>query len=107
MTLNYNNACVHSPGLESARCAAGHRQSLTILATYNRYRAGQHAVISHRQEAKDSASLIPRRHGSNAIWQADRPGRARSGSFNEYCWNHTTPRLLWWTIRYNLSASGV
>ncbi len=95
--LNYANACVRSPGLVKRQVAL----LATPIADYfshlnDRYRAGQHAVISLIAEESEGlcASLLPRHHGSNAIRQASEEARTRNGSLMEYCWNHTTLHAL-------------
>ena len=95
--LNYANACVRSPGLVKRQVAL----LATPIADYfshlnDRYRAGQHAVISLIAEESEGlcASLLPRHRGSNAIRQASEEARTRNGSLMEYCWNHTTLHAL-------------
>ena len=95
--LNYANACVRSPGLVKRQVAL----LATPIADYfshlnDRYRAGQHAVISLIAEESEGlcASLLPRHRGSNAIRQASDEARTRNGSLMEYCWNHTTLHAL-------------
>ncbi|MCL0295757.1 FAD-binding protein, partial [Escherichia coli] len=81
--LNYANACVRSPGLVKRQVAL----LATPIADYfshlnDRYRAGQHAVISLIAEESEGlcASLLPRHRGSNAIRQASDEARTRNGS---------------------------
>ncbi len=95
--LNYANACVRSPGLVKRQVAL----LATPIADYfshlnDRYRAGQHAVISLIAEESEGlcASLLTRHRGSNAIRQASDEARTRNGSLMEYCWNHTTLHAL-------------
>ena len=95
--LNYANACVRSPGLVKRQVAL----LATPIADYfshlnDRYRTGQHAVISLIAEESEGlcASLLPRHRGSNAIRQASEEARTRNGSLMEYCWNHTTLHAL-------------
>ncbi len=95
--LNYANACVRSPGLVKRRVAL----LATPIADYfshlnDRYRAGQHAVISLIAEESEGvcASLLQRHRGANAIRRASDEARARNSSLMEYCWNHTTLHAL-------------
>lgn len=95
--LNYANACVRSPGLVKRQVAL----LATPIADYfshlnDRYRAGQHAVISLIAEESEGlcASLLTRHRGSNAIRQASEEARTRNSSLMEYCWNHTTLHAL-------------
>jgi hypothetical protein len=76
--LNYANACVRSPGLVKRQVAL----LATPIADYfshlnDRYRAGQHAVISLIAEESEGlcASLLQRHRGSNAIRQASDEAR--------------------------------
>ena len=95
--LNYANACVRSPGLVKRQVAL----LATPIADYfshlnDRYRAGQHAVISLIAEESEGlcARLLPRHRGSNAIRQASDEARTQNASLMEYCWNHTTLHAL-------------
>ena len=95
--LNYANACVRSPGLVKRQVAL----LATPIADYfshlnDRYRVGQHAVISLIAEESDGlcASLLPRHRGNNAIRQTSDEARTQNASLMEYCWNHTTLHAL-------------
>lgn len=95
--LNYANTCVRSPGLVKRQVAL----LATPIADYfshlnDRYRTGQHAVISLIAEESEGlcASLLQRHRGSNAIRQASDEARTQNASLMEYCWNHTTLHAL-------------
>ncbi|MDT1832390.1 FAD-binding oxidoreductase, partial [Acinetobacter baumannii] len=62
----------------------------------DRYRTGQHAVISLIAEESEGlcASLLPRHRGSNAIRKTSDEARTQNASLMEYCWNHTTLHAL-------------